>query len=393
MIDGLPDNIEELSDDEFLSAMEPDSPGSPTADPVDPAQVQTPVEEPVAPTPPPSGDGVVAPEAGAAEPTGAAVAGAAADPAPANPDPAPAGDPVAAAPEPAAEAGDEGGDPPNYEQLYQEIMKPFKANGKMIELRNPQEAIQLMQMGANYTRKMQQLQPHRKTVMMLENAQIDADRLSFLIDLDKGNPEALKKFLKDREIDPLDIDLTTAPVYLGGDHQVTDEQVIFSERLEELRSAPGGQDVINLIHTDWDTPSKNLLWENPEVLGVIHEQKESGVYDLIAAEIDRQKTLGTLRADIPFLEAYQKVGQQLVEAQAAATGTETPNATPAPAQTATPAPKVIGTSKAVPKSDASNNDLAAAASPSRGTPATQQNFVNPLAMPDDEFMAQMKDRV
>ena len=45
--------------------------------------------------------------------------------------------------------------PPNYEEFYNQIMTPFKANGKMISLKTPDEAIKLMQMGANYTRKIQ----------------------------------------------------------------------------------------------------------------------------------------------------------------------------------------------------------------------------------------------
>ena len=70
----------------------------------------------------------------------------------------------------------------NYKEGYEKLMAPFKANGKMITPRSPEEAISLMQMGANYTRKMQELQPYRKVMLMLQNnGLMDEEKLSFLI--------------------------------------------------------------------------------------------------------------------------------------------------------------------------------------------------------------------
>ena len=95
----------------------------------------------------------------------------------------------------------------DYEAFYKKVMAPFKANGKMITLRSPEEAIQLMQQGANFTKKMQAIAPHRKLLIMLENnGLLDESKINYLIDLDKKNPEAIKKLVKDAGIDPKDID-------------------------------------------------------------------------------------------------------------------------------------------------------------------------------------------
>lgn len=278
----------------------------------------------------------------------------------------------------------------DYQAFYNQIMKPFKANGKMIELRNPDEAISLMQMGANYTRKMQELQPHRKTLLMLQNNNLlDPDKLSFLIDLDRGDPEALKKFIKDRGIDPLDIDTSTDPAYLGGNHQVTDEEAAFRASLEELSSTPTGQETLQEINGRWDNTSKEVLWKHPEILGIIQEQRDNGVYANIVAEIDRQVTLGKLRADTPFLEAYKAVGDQLYSPSGqpvAGTGTVQPELQPA-------APQVLATRAATPKVTPSNHDKALAASPTRSTPNKASGVINPLSMSDDEFLKLMENRV
>lgn len=58
---------------------------------------------------------------------------------------------------------------PDYKSFYNTVMAPFKANGKEIKLQNAQEAIQLMQQGANYTRKMQSIAPYRKLISTLED--------------------------------------------------------------------------------------------------------------------------------------------------------------------------------------------------------------------------------
>jgi len=116
--------------------------------------------------------------------------------------------------------------PVDYKAFHDTMMAPFKANGKTIELRTPEEAIQLMKMGANYTRKMQEIAPHRKMLTMLQKHELDETRLSYLIDLDKKNPEAIKQLIKEANIDPLDIDVTIPSAYQAGNHIVSDDEVL-----------------------------------------------------------------------------------------------------------------------------------------------------------------------
>ena len=205
----------------------------------------------------------------------------------------------------------------DYKAGYEQIMAPFKANGKTMQVKSVDEAIQLMQMGANYTRKMQELQPHRKTLLMLENnGLLDEGKLSFLIDLDKKNPEAIKKLLQDAKIDPLDVDLEKESTYQEGNHKVSDEEAQFRLVLDELNSNPVGRETLQTINSTWDQASKEVLWKQPEVMNTIHQQRENGVYARITAEIDRRRTLGVIQVGVPFLEAYRVVGDELHKAGA-----------------------------------------------------------------------------
>lgn len=279
---------------------------------------------------------------------------------------------------------------PDYEGFYKSIMAPIKANGKTIELKDPKEAIQLMQMGANYTRKMQALAPHRKVLMMLENNNLlDEGQLAFAIDLVvKKDPEAIKKLLKDAKVDPLEIDTNVEPTYREGNHRVSDDEAAFVTALDDLRSNQGGNDTLKVINDHWDQASKDVLWKDPSVMQVIHEQRVSGVYDRVAAEVERQKTLGAIPAQVPFLQAYKMVGDQLAQA-----GKFADLATATTASTATTTAQPVVTRAATPKPAIKNGDKVSAAAATRTTPKTAEVKVNPLSMSDEDFMKQMANRL
>jgi hypothetical protein len=275
---------------------------------------------------------------------------------------------------------------PDYKAVHAELMAPLKANGKTITFQDPSELRQLAQMGANYTRRMQEIAPHRKMVTMLANNQIDESKLDFLIALDKGDPEAVKKLLADKSIDPLEIDTTKTPDFQGGMNVVTDDEVAFRTQLDDLNGSPEGKATITEVNRRFDDASKEILWKSPEIMTAIHEQRATGVYDLVLAEMDRQITLGKIQPNTPFIQAYKVAGDYLV-AQAGNQG-GAPNG-----QAGQPAPVVVTTRTAAPKPAATNGDKAAAASASRSSPATKQPIVNPLALSDDDFLKKMEGRL
>ena len=265
----------------------------------------------------------------------------------------------------------------DYKATHEQIMAPFKANGKTMQVKSVDEAIQLMQMGANYTRKMQELQPHRKTLLMLENnGLLDEGKLSFLIDLDKKNPEAIKKLLQDAKIDPLDVDLEKESTYQEGNHKVSDEEAQFRLVLDELNSNPVGRETLQTINSTWDQASKEVLWKQPEVMNTIHQQRENGVYARIMAEIDRRRTLGVIQVGVPFLEAYRVVGDELHKAGAFNDLFKSKAAAAAPVATRAAMPKPTGLD---PKAEA--------AAVHRGSPSKTTSPLEAMQKAsDDEFL-------
>src|SRR5690606_14448580 len=106
--------------------------------------------------------------------------------------------------------------------------------------KTPEEAIRVMQLGAGYGRKLQDMQAHMKTLRMLEkNNLLDESKLSFLIDLEQKNPEAIKKLNKDSGIDPLDLNMDDNANYRPTNHSVSDTEVAFNEALKDVAAQPG----------------------------------------------------------------------------------------------------------------------------------------------------------
>ena len=281
--------------------------------------------------------------------------------------------------------------PVDYKAFHDQVMAPFQANGKAIQLRSVDEAIQLMQQGANYTRKMQAIAPHRKVLMMLENnGLLDESKLSRLIDLEKKNPDAIRALVKEAGIDPLDIDVQGEPTYTPGNHAVPDEAVAFQTTLDEVSSTPDGQETVRQITASWDPESKAELWKDPSILGTIHQQRISGVYDRVVAEIERQRTIGAIPANVSLLNAYRVIGERMTQVGAFQDLVAAQQAAQRPAVQHPVATRVASTAKPI----VANSGKVSAAAPTRtAAPRRAEAFINPLALSDDEFMKQFANRV
>lgn len=293
------------------------------------------------------------------------------------------GNPIVAPP--ADEKGEEKGDVKPVTEAdkvsgFDRIMAPFKANGKEIKLNSPEEAIKLMQMGANYTKKMQALQPSMQILHMLRNNDLlDAGKLSYLIDLHNKNPDAIQKLVADSGINAMDLDADKGKQYVPGNHQVSAEEFALQTVMEDVATSPTGHATLEIVTRQWDADSKKVLFNEPELLKIIDDQRQSGVYDRINDEIDRRKMLGEFQ-NVPFLHAYKAVGDVLYAAPAQRTPP-----TPDPVVVTPPAAVPLATKVLTPPK-APNGDKAKAAGSPRVAPATKANEIDPLSLPDDEFM-------
>ena len=261
----------------------------------------------------------------------------------------------------------------DYKQFYETMTAPIKANGKELKVRSAEEAIKLMQMGANYTHKMQGLAPYRKKIQMLQNAGLlEDEKLNYLIDLASGNPGAIQKLLKDRNIDPLDMNVSEDSKYVPGNHSVSDEEVRFQTVLDDLKSTPEGRETLSTVN-GMDQASLSEIWKDPSLMNTLHEQRQNGVYKLITDEIDHQKMLGNIPEGTPFLKAYKSVGDYLLQQQQAKQQSYLPKGTL--------------------NQPVKDNRQVKGVAPTGRSKKPNQTFVDPFSLSDEEFEKQFKDYI
>ena len=188
----------------------------------------------------------------------------------------------------------------DYEAVYKDIFKPFKANGKDITPRTVEDVVQLMQMGANYTKKMQLMAPLKKAAESLSRADIREEDLNFLIDVHKGDKEAIKKLLTKHNVDPMELDLDSTN-YVPKNNIVSDEDVEYSNILDDIRdSLPKIQEIMT---NTWDTRSKEALLKDPNLMRALHEEIAMGRFDNVQAQLEIEKTFGRYKGKSD-VEAY-----------------------------------------------------------------------------------------
>ena len=189
----------------------------------------------------------------------------------------------------------------DYKSIYEQVFKPFKANGKEITPKSVEDIISLMQMGANYTKKMQLMAPMKKVVQSLDNAKIDEQELNFLIDVSKGDKEAIKQLLIKHKIDPLEIDLDGDNAYSPRNNIASDEDVEFNDTLMDIHdSLPRIQEILN---NTWDDNSKKAILKDPRLMRALHEEVQMGRFDEVQKRLEAEKTFGRYKG-ISDVDAY-----------------------------------------------------------------------------------------
>lgn len=262
----------------------------------------------------------------------------------------------------------------DYKKEYERLTSGFKANGKDIVVSNMDDAIALMQMGANYNKKMAALKPNLKLLKLLENNKLlDENKLSFLIDLDKKNPAAITKLIKDSGIDPLDVDVEKDADYKPNTYTVDDREMELDAVLEELKDTATYNSTLDIVGNKWDGPSKQVVADNPQLLKIINDHVARGIYPIISKEIERERMFGRLTG-MSDLEAYRVVGDA-IDARGGFKHLVANN---------TVGQKVVPPAKKQPD-PALIEKKRAASSTQKAAPSMTPADFNPLGMSDEEF--------
>lgn len=263
----------------------------------------------------------------------------------------------------------------NLPEGAERIFESFRANGRDMKVKSVDEAIRLMQMGANYSQKQAGHKKDRAYLRVLEqNDLLDQEKLAFAVDLIKGKPEAIGKLIKDTNFDVHEIDEAKVASYRAESKAPSDNVLAIEDVINDIRDHKQfGR--LNTEMQQWDERSQALLGQHPDAMAQLVEQMESGVYDTIMDEVNHRQVLGQLRG-IPVMQAYNQIGQEMTAAGAF-------NA-PAPKE---PVKLLVTPGKKTSPADKATEERRRAAAPSKGASTVETAPKKPdfLNMSDEDF--------
>ena len=197
--------------------------------------------------------------------------------------------------------------------FHKKVTASFKANGRDLEVRSPEDAVRLMQQGAGFHKKMMNMRPAQQAAHKLKAHGLDDDtKLAFALDLLKGNKGAITELIKTHKIDPIDLDIEKDSGYKVTNYSANVQEIAFQDALDDTKNTSEGQELLVDIRDNWDDVSQNNLREHPETLGNMLELKRSGIYDKVAKELNYQRSLGYMNHK-PYLQAFDEVGKEMAK--------------------------------------------------------------------------------
>lgn len=189
-----------------------------------------------------------------------------------------------------------------------EQLQPRKIRADGVEYEFTQEETdKLAEKGINYTKKMQAIAPWRKTISALETEKITHEDMNLMIDAMKGDKEAIASILKRTGVEAIDLvdndsDVEFKPKDYGKSTAELDIEEITSSISQDKEYAI----THNVVSKQWDDASRDAMFEDPQMIALLHEDVKNGTYDKVAPIAMKLKIFGdSNKSDIDY---YKEAG-------------------------------------------------------------------------------------
>lgn len=183
---------------------------------------------------------------------------------------------------------------PNYKEFYEQVaLAKFTANGKEVEgFKDPADLIRAQQMLHGYSDKMKVFKEYKPFLKALEERKLttDADKFNLAMSIVDGDPEAIKKVLKEKGIDPLELDLEDIK-YTEKNTLPSQAQMLIEDTYEQAENLGVGDKFTKVINKDWDIKSLQELVTNNAVRADLLQHLSDGTYDIVSNEIKKMELL------------------------------------------------------------------------------------------------------
>ena len=184
----------------------------------------------------------------------------------------------------------------------------IKANGKEFEM-TLDELKQTASKGMDYLKKTTALKPYRTMIAAMEENKVSPEDINLLIDLKKGNKEAIAKLIKENEVDVYD--LPEANDYRPKEYRQSEQELEINEMIGRI-SKDTEFSRTSEIYKNFDSQSQRVINENPQMFEGLHNDIKTGVFDKVFPLAEKKAMIDGYNA--PFLQYYLQAGQEILNA-------------------------------------------------------------------------------
>ena len=191
----------------------------------------------------------------------------------------------------------------------------FKANGREFKFTQDEMLEQFPKIfgqAMDYTKKTQAMKPWRKTIDAIEQAKLGHEDINLMIDVMKGNKEAIAEVMKRTGVDSLEID-TENSKYTPNDYGRDDKALAIKDIVEEISVDKEYETTHRVLSKEWDEKSFREMTEDPDLIRLLHVDVKTGMFDKVQPIADKIKVLD--RGSKTDLEYYRLASIELAQRQ------------------------------------------------------------------------------
>ena len=194
--------------------------------------------------------------------------------------------------------------------FYKALTAPIKAAGKEFTFTDPEEIRTLLQKGIGFEQRMGHLKKFQRHIETLDKENLLNDNtLNLIVDLARGKPEALKRYIVSNKIDVYDIIGLDESEYTPEKHIPSEDEYEQNIVKQEILALADFDLIEPLLADEWDKESQKKLLADPALAKNLIQAAKVGIHDLILKEAQKVKLLAS--QPMSDIEAYMQAGNKL----------------------------------------------------------------------------------
>ena len=170
----------------------------------------------------------------------------------------------------------------------------IKANGQEFDFKLS-ELIQLAPKAIDYTKKMQEIAPYRRIISALKENNIEQTDVNLLIDVLKGNKDAIASIIKRTGVDALELDTETDVVYTPKNYGRDETELAVQDIIDRYKDDTDFNITADVVANRFDQATKDKFFKDPVLIEKLHVDVKNGDFKPVFAEAQKLKALDGAR--------------------------------------------------------------------------------------------------